>query len=173
MSASSRAGLDQVPDGARVFLDSSILIYHFTASSVQCRALLERCHRKEVTGLTSAVALAESLHRLMTIEAVVRGFLPAGNVAKKLRARPDIVRKLTLSEEQIASIPSMGIEIRPLTAQVLARAASLRREHGLMTNDSLLVATAFEQATAVFASGDPDFQRIPGLELYSPLDLTP
>lgn len=171
MSVRSRPDLDEIPVGARVFLDSSIFIYHFTASSRSCRSLLERCQRGEVIGLTSAVALAETLHRLMTIEAVARSFVPPGNVAKKLRARPDIVRKLTLSENQVERIPSMGVEVRALTTQILERASQLRRDHGLMTNDSLLAATAFEQATAVFASADPDFSRLPGLDVYSPDDL--
>lgn len=163
--------LDRVPPASRIFLDSTIFIYHATGASPQCRALLERCEVGEVAGVTSVVVLAEVAHRLMMIEAVAIGLVPGKDVVKKLRARPDLVRRLHVYQEQIERIPLMGVDIIPLEVGTLLRSADIRREYGLLVNDSLVVATARGAGIGHLASADPDFGRVKDLELYRPGDL--
>ncbi len=160
--------LDRVPAASRIFLDSSIFIYHATGASLQCRTLLERCETGDVKGLTSVVVLAEVAHRLMMIEAVAAGLVPAGNVAKKLRAHPDIVRRLHIYQEQVERVPLMGVDVAPVGLGVLVRSAELRRRHGLLVNDSLVVAAAREAGVNKLASSDGDFRRVKDLELFAP-----
>ena len=163
--------LDRVPPASRIFLDSTIFIYHATGASPQCRALLGRCEVGEVAGVTSVVVLAEVAHRLMMIEAVAIGLVPGKDVVKKLRARPDLVRRLHVYQEQIERIPLMGVDIIPLEVGTLLRSADIRREYGLLVNDSLVVATARRAGIGHLASADPDFGRVKDLELYRPGDL--
>jgi predicted nucleic acid-binding protein len=163
--------LDDVPPEARVFIDSTIFIYHATAMSVQCRGLLERCERGDVAGVSSVMVLAEVAHRLMTIEAVASGATSGRDVVKKLRARPDLVRRLHVYQEQVDRIPLMGIEVLPLDIGALVRSADVRRESGLLMNDSLVVVTARDAGITHLASGDPDFSRVEDLTLYRPSDL--
>jgi predicted nucleic acid-binding protein len=163
--------LDDVPSGARVFIDSTIFIYHATAVSVQCRGLLERCESGDVAGVSSALVLAEVAHRLMTIEAVASGTIVGRDVVKKLRGRPDVVRQLHVYQEQVDRVPLIGIEILPLDSGALVRSAEVRRESGLLVNDSLVVITARDAGIAHVASGDPDFSRIEDFTLYRPSDL--
>ena len=163
--------LDRIPAASRVFLDSTIFIYHATGSSNQCRALLERCETGDVKGTTSAVVLAEVAHRLMMIEAVAAGLATAGNVGKKLRARPELVRRLRIYQEQVERIPLMGVDVAPLELGALVRSADLRRQHGLFVNDSLVVAAAREARVDVLASADRDFRRVKDLHLSWPGDL--
>jgi predicted nucleic acid-binding protein len=163
--------LSEIPAGTRVFLDATIFVYHFTGISASCRSLLSRCEAGQLRGLTSAVALAEVTHRLMTIEAVARGWLEPGNVVKKLRDRPEIVRRLSLYQEQVDKIPRMGVEVAPLDRPLLAHAAPLRTRYGLLTNDSLLLATALTRDVVAFASADGDFERVDTVQLYQPKDL--
>ena len=96
--------LDRVPASSRVFIDSTIFIYHATGVSAQCRAFLERCEAGDLRGITSVVVLAEVAHRLMMIEAVESKLVSAGNVVKKLRARPDLIRRLRIYREQVERI---------------------------------------------------------------------
>lgn len=163
--------LSEIPSGTRVFLDATIFIYHFTGVSPSCRSLLARCEAGEVQGLTSAVAIAEVTHRLMTIEAVARSLVTPGNVAKKLRERPEVVRRLSLYQEQAEMIPWMGVDIVPLERRLLAIAAPLRTRYGLLTNDSILLATALDHDTVAFASADRDFERVDTVQLFGPEDL--
>ena len=57
--------LDSVPNGSDVLLDANVLIYGLTAKSTQCKTLLERCSREEVTGITLYEVLHEATHRFM------------------------------------------------------------------------------------------------------------
>lgn len=163
--------LDRVPPASRVFLDSTIFIYHATGASLQCRALLERCEAGDVAGVTSAVVLAEVAHRLMIIEAAAAGLVSGRDVVKKLRARPALVRRLHVYQEQVERIPLMGVDVAPLEAGTLLRSADIRREYGLLMNDSLVVAAAREAGVGHLASADADFRRVKELKLYRPGDL--
>jgi predicted nucleic acid-binding protein len=163
--------LDEVPAGHRVFLDATIFVCHFARASEQCRRLLERCERRDVLGVTSVVALAETTHRLMMIEAVVEGHVPAGAVARRLRERPDAVRSCRRYNQAAAMIAGWGIDVRPLELGTCLRAAEVRAAEGLLTNDSLVVATMRDEGIETIATADADFRRVPGLRVYRPTDL--
>jgi predicted nucleic acid-binding protein len=163
--------LDDIPAGQRVFLDATIFIYHFARASMQCRRLLERCERADLAGVTSAIVLAETTHRLMMIEAVVDGHVAASGVARKLRERPDLVRKLGRYQRQVESIAGWGIEVRPLDLGRWLRSADARSGHGLLTNDSLIVATMSDEGIDVLATADRDFERVEGVRVFRPTDV--
>jgi predicted nucleic acid-binding protein len=163
--------LDQLAAGSRVFIDASIFIYHFTGSSLTCRRFLESCESGRFAGLTSVTAVAEVAHRLMMVEAVTKGLVSPGNVVRKLRDKPSLIRELHVYQEQIELIPLMGIAVRDVNLEVMAFAAEIRRRHGLLVNDSLLSATAIREGIVDFASADSDFERVQELRLFGPDDL--
>lgn len=163
--------LDAVPSGTRLFIDSSIFIYHFTGASRDCRVLLERCEGGDVKGLTSVIVVAEVAHRLMMMEALARGLVRGTNLARKLRERPEVVRKLRVYQEQVERIPLMGIDVVPVDLKTLVRSAQLRNRYGLLMNDSLVATAAREEQVAALASADQDFGRIENLQLFQPADL--
>jgi predicted nucleic acid-binding protein len=107
----------------------------------------------------------------MTIEAVAKGFVSPGNVVRKLREKPEIVRELHAYQEQTERIPLMGIAIIELDLEILSFAARIRQRHGLLVNDSILAATAISQRIAAMASADPDFEWVEELQLFRPADL--
>jgi predicted nucleic acid-binding protein len=163
--------LEKVRPGTRIFVDAPVFIYHFTGASAGCREFLKRCEAGEIHGVTSVVTLAEVSHRLMTIEAVMKQVVSPGNVVQKLRKRPDLVSQLSLYQEQVSRIPEMAIEIVALDLAVFTRSAHLRSHHGLLTNDSLVLATARELKISAIASADQDFGRLDGITLFHPEDL--
>jgi len=163
--------LDAVVSGTKIFVDAPIFIYHFSGSSPQCRAFLERCELGEINASTSAVTLAEVAHRLMTIEAVATGKVSPGNVVKKLRSRPEVVRELHVYQEQIEKIPLMGIEVEPLDLATLLASAELRNRHGFLTNDSLAAATIEAKSIGAIATADRNFERLGGVDVFRPTDI--
>ena len=165
------SALEQVKSGARILIDAPIFIYHFTGTSAQCRDFLCRCEDGDVEGVTSVVTLAEVTHRLMAIEAVVKELVSPGNVVKKLRKKPEIVRKLSLYQEQVEQILRMEVDVVPVDLPILAGAATLRKDHGLLTNDSLIAATAHAIHAQAIASADQDFARLDDLDFFSPDDV--
>jgi predicted nucleic acid-binding protein len=165
------SSLDAVQPGTRLFLDSPVLLYVFTGSSAQCRALLRRCGEHVIAGVTSVVVMAEVCHRLMAMEAVSAGFMPAGGAGRKLGSRPDVVRQLTAYREYLERSPLMGIDVLPLDVGLFMRTADVRTETGLLTNDSIIVATMRDAGVTAIATANCDFGRVDGLEVFRPTDL--
>lgn len=154
-----------------VFIDANIFIYHFTGLSQECSRFLERCERGDLWGITAVHILLEVLHRLMMIEAVTKGLVTSGNVARKLRKRPNLVKQLTDYQTQTEAILEMGIEAVGLTSDSLKLSYPYRRRDELLVNDSLTVAVMEAEGILNLVTADLDFTRVEGLRVYSPLDL--
>ncbi|MGH7823434.1 MAG: type II toxin-antitoxin system VapC family toxin [Candidatus Binatia bacterium] len=162
----------EIEEGSAVFVDANVFVYHFTGVSAECTALLARCETTELRGSTSAVVLAEACHRLMMIEAVERKLVPAGNVARRLARRPAVVRQLATYEANVEAICQMGIEVAPLTAATVVQGLRLQKRYGLLTNDSLLVATMLREGIRVLASADRRLGVASEIEIAVPADLS-
>jgi predicted nucleic acid-binding protein len=163
--------LPELPTGRTIFIDANIFIYHFADLSQECSNFLERCERGELWGVTAVHILLEVLHRLMMIEGVTKGLVTSGNVAKKLRKKPNVVRELANCQTQTEAILEMGIEVVGLTSDALKISHPYRRRDGLLVNDSLTAAVMEAEGILDLATADPDFTRVKGLRVYSPLDL--
>jgi predicted nucleic acid-binding protein len=163
--------LEEVPAGCRIFLDAGVFIYHFHRESTQCRVLLERCERGEVRGVTSVIAVLEVTHRLMMAEAVRAGHVAPGGVARRLRERPEVVRSLTEYRRQVESIPHWGVQVLPVDLGRCLRAGDVRAANGLLTNDSVMLATMRDAGLTAIATADRDFERVEGIQVFRPTDL--
>jgi predicted nucleic acid-binding protein len=164
---------DQLRPGDEVFLDANIFIYYYLGSSQQCRLLLDQCRQGVLRGHTATFVLAEVVHRLMLIEAVERQLATPGKVVKQLREKPAIIQQLSKYSAAVPQIKAMNIEISPLNLTTLEISADVRKQHGLLTNDSLLVAAMQELNMQKLATLDRDFARISGLLTYQPTDVSP
>ena len=163
--------LADLPASERVFIDANIFIYHFTGVSLACTQFLHRCEQGELSGVTSVNILLEVLHRLMMIEAAVKKLVTPGDVAKKLRAKPQVVKQLKDYQKQAQAVLEMGLEIFPLSAETVMASLRFRQEYGLMVNDSLTAALALAEGITALASSDRDFERVKELKVYSPTDM--
>ncbi|MBM4259077.1 MAG: PIN domain-containing protein [Deltaproteobacteria bacterium] len=163
--------LAELRDGHSVFVDANIFIYHFGGHSPQCKALLERCARREVQGYTSTPVLAEVLHRLMVAEAITKGLVSAKTAVRKLGETPALVKQLTQYQDHANKIPLMNITILALTSEIVQTSATVRQGEGLLTNDSLVVACMRTHGLKKLATANGDFDHINDLEVYKPTDL--
>lgn len=166
-----RGRLADLPAGERVFIDANIFIYHFTGVSPQCTELLKRCEQRELLGVTGVNILLEVLHRLMMIEAVTKNLITPGNVAKKLREKPQVVKQLRDYQKQTEAILEMGLKILPLSAESVTASVRYRQDYGLLINDSMTASLALTEGIKTVASSDRDFKRVKGLAVYSPTDI--
>jgi len=162
---------DELDEGAAVFIDANVFIYHFVKRSPQCSSFLERCESRELRGATSVLVLAEVSHRLMMIEAVEKGLVSPGNVARKVGAQTDLVRQLSNYEVGVQAICTMSIEIAPVTELTLLQGLRLQRLYGLLTNDSLIVATMLQGGLRLLATADRRFASVSEIETVMPSDL--
>jgi len=161
-----------IPSGAAIFLDANTLIFHFASNPVfqlACQGLLDRIARQEVTGFTSAHVLTNVAHRLMTIEAMsLLGWKEAG-IASRLKRHHVEIRNLNRPRLALAEIEVIGVQVVPITQQLVAAAAVISQQHELLSGDALIVAVMQANGLSHLASHDADFDRVPGITRYAPI----
>src|SRR5208283_1157103 len=86
--------LPNLPESGFVFIDANVFIYALTAQSAECRQLVERCLREEVTGIALFETVNEVTHRFMIAEALSKGLITAGG-ARALRDKFQQIPALT------------------------------------------------------------------------------
>ena len=158
--------------GDAVFLDANTFVYHFAPDprwAASCGQLLQRIQNQEIAGHTSAAILSETAHRLMTIEARTRQGWTSGKVLQRLKQNPQFVQTLTGSEAAVGSIIASRVHVFPVDAALVAAAAAVSRQTGLLSNDALIVAVMQANGLTKFASHHADFDRVPGLTRYAPV----
>ena len=133
--------------------------------------MLERCARRTLLGYTSTPVLAEVLHRRMVAEAIAKGLATARTAVRKLGETPEVVKQLTQYQDDVSKIPHMHLTILPLTLEIVQASAGVRKDEGLLTNDSFVVAFMREQGLTQLATANGDFDRVGGLTIYKPADL--
>jgi predicted nucleic acid-binding protein len=73
--------------------------------------------------------------------------------------------------DDVRGLLSGELQLNPTTPSDFAVALELQKQHGLLTNDSLLLAVAHRLGIAGIATTDSHFDDIPGLIIYKPDDL--
>ena len=164
--------LDDIPSGSLCVIDTNVLVYAEQGVSGQAQRLLRRCSKGELTGILPQPIWQEFSHRLMLTEAAMKyGRLPS-NPAAFLAGRPDIVRGLSLYQSKVRNLLGLGLRFESCTqADLLQSAFALQKRHGLLTNDSIILAMAVRLQADCLASSDRSFQTIAKIAVFAPSDL--
>jgi len=163
---------DDLLAGTALFLDANTLVFAAAANPTYgpaCKRLLERIENQELQGFTSAHILSEMAHRVMTIEAALTLGRPMTGIANWLRRHPAEIQRLGRHQQAIDDLSAIPITILPVSGAQVSRAADLSRQHGLLTNDAILVVVMQENHLTSLASDDADFDRVAGITRYSPV----
>ncbi len=161
-----------IPSGIAIFLDANTLIYHFSNEpkyGAACTQLIKRIELCDLSGFTSAHALADVAHRLMTLEAMKLKGWPQTGIAARLRQHHVVIPTLSVYRQAIAGIPLLGIQVLPLTHPEVETATQLSQQYELLTGDALVVAIMRQYGLSNLASADGDFDRVPWLTRYAPV----
>ncbi len=159
-----------LPDGSSCFLDANILVYQLVEigeSSTICRHFLERVKRLDIDAATTTACLADAVHRVMCIEAQERFRLDRG-VVSWLQRHLLRVRELHAPLQAAVQIKALRLRLLATDAQSITDAAELSRQHGLLTNDALIVATMRSNQLTNLATNDDDFDAVPDLIIWKP-----
>lgn len=106
--------LNSISSGSKVFIDSNIFIYHFTAHNIfgeNCSSFLLRCASQEIIGYTSTNVIIETMHRLLIVEAVQTLHLAEYNVIKYLKEHSQRIKELPKHSELIEKIKEFNLTI--------------------------------------------------------------
>lgn len=163
--------LVQLATGESVFLDANTLVYYFQPHPLygpSCQQLLARIEQQDVLGITSTHVLTELAHRLMMIEAcALPGWGPA-KVKLRLRQHPTALQGLASFRSAIETVLQSRIQVVTIPPALVATAALVSQQTGLLSNDALIVAVMQHHGLTHLASNDADFDRVPGLTRYAP-----
>jgi len=162
--------LANVPVGSEIVIDSNIFIYARGRLSAECENLLDRCARNEVRAALSTITLAEFCHRQMIYEAQALTTL-GSNPARRLATRPELVRGLTKYSAQVQELLISGIRILSIEPPDFIAALNIQKDFGLLTNDSLIAATAIRHGIRALVTGDSNFDNLPMFDIYKPTDV--
>jgi predicted nucleic acid-binding protein len=163
--------LDQLPTGTHVFVDSNILVYHFQPHPIcgpMCHRFLERIERQDIEGYTSTNLLGELAHRLMVIEAGNLPGWPASKILNRLKQQPTVVKQLTLFQTAVESVLQSRIKVLTLPPILVSTAATVSRQHGLLTNDASILALMQANGLTHLASHDAHFDSVSVVARYAP-----
>jgi predicted nucleic acid-binding protein len=163
--------LEDVPEGARIFVDANIFIYHFSRVSSECRSFLARCESGQVEAFTGVHILLEITHRLMILEALHKGLISGGQPARKLKEKPQVVKSLNDYNKAVRQISRLGLRVRAVTPAIVRASEAVRAQEGLLTNDSVTIAFMRKLELENLATHDSDLMNIPGLIVYRPEDI--
>ncbi len=156
-------------DGATIFLDANIFVYHFAQHptfGAACTALLDRIERQEVGGFTSTHVLSETAHRLMTLEACTAFSWPYAGIASRLQQHPHELQKLTRFRQAIQFIVASRVQVLTISTDRIVDATAVSQQSGLLSNDALIVAIMQHQQLSNIATFDADFDRVSGLTRF-------
>ena len=162
---------DDLPSGTGIFLDANPLVYYFASDPVlgpACARLVTRIKNLELQAWTSTHVLSEAAHHLMTLEAATH-FGWKSKVVQRLKQQPANVQQLTKFRQAIEEVPQLGIQVLIIAPPLVAAAAALSQQTGLLTNDALILAVMQAHGLTNLASNDADFDRVPGLTRYAPV----
>jgi predicted nucleic acid-binding protein len=116
------------------------------------------------------VTLAEIPGRLMLHEAFDKRLINRQN-ASSLQGKHSIIAALREYWPKLRSLSSDGLAVLPFDEYRFQRAHALRERHGLMTNDSILLAAADVFGIHSLATNDSDFDAVDWITVYKPSDV--
>jgi predicted nucleic acid-binding protein len=163
--------LEAVPNGSDVLVDTNVFVYGLTAQSSQCKTFLERCSREEITGIALFESVNEATHVFMKGEATQKG-LCTRKAAEYLSQHPEQVRRLSDYWVNTQRLLALNLLFVPLEQEIVTDAQNERVNAGLLTNDSVIVAAMRKYGIARVATNDRQFERVTGITVFSPTDVT-
>jgi predicted nucleic acid-binding protein len=107
----------------------------------------------------------------MMLEALHKGLISGGQLARRLMGHPEIVRSLREYNRSIRQVPRLGIRVRTITSAIVRASKAVRVQAGLLTNDSITVALMQRLGLTAVATHDADLERARHLRIYQPSDI--
>jgi predicted nucleic acid-binding protein len=164
--------LDDIPAGSLCVIDTNVLLYAEQGTSLQAQRLLRRIERRDLLGVLPQPVWQELTHKLMLAEALMLGHIGGGNPARQLASKPDVVKRLSLYRDKVKALETLGLGFEPCSkTDLMDKAFELQGLHGLLTNDSVILAIAMRLDADALVSADTRFQVSKDIRVYAPSDL--
>lgn len=160
-----------LPDGSECFVDANILVYHFTSHDsigASCTEFVKRVAAGEIRASTTALSLADTLHKIMLAEIRARHQLDRTGLVAWVQRHRDRLSELTETLAACEQLERLPLRILPVDVSVLRQAMAVSGTFGLLTGDACAVALMQRYGISHLVSNDDDFDRVAGLTVWKP-----
>ncbi len=170
------ADLRDIPSGSFVFVDTNIFTYHFCGKSVTCTTFLQRIADGDITAYVNTEVLSDLLHKMMLAEAFQKNIInrpTAVKLKKHLQQNRTAIERLPNHQQLFEQLMKMGLKVIRITKKMLINTKRERKNHGLMTNDSLHLGSMVYHSIPIqnIATRDGDFFHVSGVSVWEPTDV--
>ena len=127
-----------------------------------------RIEAGEIQAFSTLGVICDAVHATMFAEAVLRFGLETVNVRRYLKRNYWRMKELSTFAKSAESLLSSPIERLSVDPADVLHATHISRDHGLLTNDTLIVALMQRHGITHLATNDDDFDRVPGITVWKP-----
>lgn len=163
--------LSKVEKNSVIFIDANIFLYDISFHPIHgenCKVLLKRIEKGELSGKTNVIVLNELLHKMILGEVSLKYNIALSQSAGYIKNNPDILSSLDAYDiiDDTGSIPNL--EVIGISPEIFNSAKKCMKKFKLMTNDAIHVATCKFYNIVDIATNDKDFQRVHFLRAWNP-----
>ncbi len=105
------------------------------------------------------------------VEAVRKNLVKPPNIVKKLSKSPQKLKRLNEYFINTEKIQDMGIAIKPLIFETIAKSHVVSLASGLMVNDSVIVSSMKQEGVKLLATNDKAFEKVGEIQMCTPGDI--
>lgn len=164
---------NRFPSNGRILVDSNIFLYSALAHKKfgkTCTEFLSRVENEDIIGFVPTIVIQEVLHRLMITEVQKKtGITNLIDIRKRIQTEPEIIQSLTQCFKATQNIQQMGFHLIGDSPEIITHSIEISKKYSLFAKDALIVASAWTYGIFDIASHDKDFERVPRLNVYSPI----
>lgn len=167
-----------LPNGMRVFVDTNIFELHFRSKSQTCTTFVNRIVQNDVTAFVNSRVLLDLLHKMMLAEAVQKGFIPtmsAHHLKAWLSRNHTRAGLLVDYQTQFEGVLDLGMGLLRTTKKLLKDTKAERTTNALMAGDSLHLGCMNRHSPTIanLVTNDGDFDHVPTITVWKPMDVMP
>ena len=164
--------LGEIVSGTRIFIDANIFLYeifdHWRYGRL-CKNFLEDVNNGKYSGITSVLVCNEVFHRVMIAEVVDNYEIEPKSAVIYLKKNWSIVKELKKTWEVASNVRQIkNLKIVDVSVGDFESALTYSKKFGLLSNDSIHLATMERHGIANIATNDPDFERVEGIKVWKP-----
>jgi len=163
--------LNNLPDSANIYVDSSIFIYDATNHpkyAASCSVFLDRVETGEISGVTSILGISETVHKLAVIELSSKLKKKPVSIISLIKKKPSLLDDLEAPFLAAEDIMNMNLEIVNLFVPIFIAALEFMKSYRLLSNDAIHVATMKRHSIINIATNDSDFERVGWIKVWTP-----
>jgi predicted nucleic acid-binding protein len=160
--------LRALSSGEKIYVDSNILTYHLLKDPIyggRCKEFIERIETRDVEGFISPIIVSETLSNFIKATIVKDYEIKPKEVISFLKANPLAISKIALEK---ASDLFKVFCILPISELEIEKSYEVIKDHALLTNDALHVATMKHHGITNIATNDSDFKRVEWVTVWKP-----